>query len=272
MVRKPMPPAGPIPFGNSFPGSAERTPLAGFADRRGIATSADGNVHCTWIPPCTKAGCIGPDGRLQARRFLESGRGFRQERISLLRNGLSDECRHTTPIVERFAENQLRVRISTELGIGGAVRESRRAALESNAGQSREDKEETEETMKPRVLIADADGEWLSICERGLCESGFAVETVRDGLACLARLERGPDPDVLVLELEMPWGGGDGVLASLRETANTPGQRVVVITGRAPADVLSERTGIPNSHCLRKPFHLDALLNLVSRAGMACVG
>jgi DNA-binding NtrC family response regulator len=126
--------------------------------------------------------------------------------------------------------------------------------------------------MKPRVLIADADGEWLSICERGLCESGFTVETVRDGLACLARLERGPDPDVLVLELEMPWGGGDGVLASLRETANAPGQRVVVITGRAPADVLSERTGIPSSHCLRKPFHLDALLNLVSRAGMACVG
>lgn len=125
--------------------------------------------------------------------------------------------------------------------------------------------------MKPRVLIADADAEWLAICERGLDESGFVVETACDALTCLTCLERGPVPDVLVLELEMPWGGGDGVLDHLREHAAF-GQDAVIVTGRASSAVLSRRTGIPVSRCLRKPFHLDALLNLIARTVPACVG
>jgi CheY-like chemotaxis protein len=132
--------------------------------------------------------------------------------------------------------------------------------------------QELEESMGPRVLIADADDVWLDICERGLCESGFTVETAQDGLACLAQLQRGPQPDVVVLELDMPWGGGDGVLAMLREEARLLDHGVVIVTGRVPPDVLSARTGIPISRCLRKPFHLDVLLNLVGGARMACAG
>jgi CheY-like chemotaxis protein len=123
--------------------------------------------------------------------------------------------------------------------------------------------------MRPRVLIADTDDAWLDVCERGLCESGFMVETARDGLSCLTRLQRNPRPDVIVLELDIPWGGGDGVLARLREETSVLDCGVVIVTGRAPPDVLSERTGIPSSACLRKPFHLDALLNLIGSPGMA---
>jgi len=126
--------------------------------------------------------------------------------------------------------------------------------------------------MGPRLLIADADDAWLDTCERGLSDSGFTVETVQDGLACLARLQGGPQPDVVVLELDMPWGGGDGVVALLREEARLLDHKVVIVTGRAPPDVLSARTGIPISRCLRKPFHLDVLLNLVGGARMACAG
>nr|MCU0983008.1 response regulator [Pirellulaceae bacterium] len=82
--------------------------------------------------------------------------------------------------------------------------------------------------MVSRVLIADADDAWLDVCERGLCDSGFTVETAQDGLACLAQLQRGPQPDVVVLELDMPWGGGDGVLAMLREEARLLDHGVVI--------------------------------------------
>jgi DNA-binding response OmpR family regulator len=124
-----------------------------------------------------------------------------------------------------------------------------------------------EEFMRPRVLIADTDDAWLDACERGLCESGFMVETARDGLSCLTRLQRNPRPDVIVLELDIPWGGGDGVLARLREETSELDCGVVIVTGRASPDVLSARTGIPSSACLRKPFHLDALLNLIGSPG-----
>ncbi len=89
-------------------------------------------------------------------------------------------------------------------------------------------------SMRPRLLIADADDAWLEVCERGLCDSGFTVATAQDGLACLAQLQRDPQPDVVVLELDMPWGGGDGVLAILREEACLLDHKVVIITGQAP--------------------------------------
>jgi hypothetical protein len=76
-------------------------------------------------------------------------------------------------------------------------------------------------------------------------------------------------PDRLVVELEMPWGGADGVLECLREQAIVLDQDAVIVTGEAGPDVLSARTGIPGSHCLQKPFHVDKLLNLVGTASKA---
>jgi hypothetical protein len=42
------------------------------------------------------------------------------------------------------------------------------------------------------------------------------VETASDGLDCLKKLRRAT-PAALVLDLKLHWGGGDGVLAWLRE-------------------------------------------------------
>ena len=46
--------------------------------------------------------------------------------------------------------------------------------------------------------------------------NGFAVATVASGLECLAEL-LAVEPDVLVIALEIPWGGGDGVVARLND-------------------------------------------------------
>jgi len=45
---------------------------------------------------------------------------------------------------------------------------------------------------------------------------GFDVEVASNGLECLALL-REVRPDVVVLNWELPWGGGDGVLTVLQE-------------------------------------------------------
>lgn len=127
-----------------------------------------------------------------------------------------------------------------------------------------------ETSMGRRVLIADADAVWLEVCERCFVERGFTVETARDGLECMASLRQGGRPDALIIEIDMPWGGGDGVLACLTDEAIPVNHGSVIATGHALPQILSERTGVPISCCLQKPFHVDALLNLVRRAGTAC--
>ena len=70
--------------------------------------------------------------------------------------------------------------------------------------------------MKMRVLIADSDPALLASYRDFLVRQGFEVALARDGLDCLAQL-RSTFPDVLVLEPELPWGQGDGVLALMEE-------------------------------------------------------
>lgn len=119
--------------------------------------------------------------------------------------------------------------------------------------------------MSCRVLIADADLEWLETCELGLGGNGFTVETVRDSLECLGRLLSDPFPDVLVLELDLPWGGGDGVLDWLREEEQTSvlSRCAIIATSKASPALLSRRMKLPVSRCLQKPISLTRLRNAV---------
>ena len=63
-------------------------------------------------------------------------------------------------------------------------------------------------------------------------------------------------PEILVIDLEIPWGGDDGVLEWVREHAAADGPPQIFVTGDdSPAD-LSSRTGIPPGHCFQKTFRI----------------
>ena len=119
--------------------------------------------------------------------------------------------------------------------------------------------------MKPRLLIADRDAELCEAFRRFLTERGYEVETSTDGLDCLAKL-RQVTPAVLVLDLELFWGGGDGVLAWLR--AEHSASKIPVLltaTAAAPPD-MAELNEPPVVEYLPKPFALTALLESVRSA------
>jgi CheY-like chemotaxis protein len=101
---------------------------------------------------------------------------------------------------------------------------------------------------------------WLILADRGLC-----VETASDGLDCLAKL-RTFAPDVLLLDLYLPWGGGDGVLARLREESDGAAVPVVLLAPAAADGDLPELVASPVTCCLRRPLRLSALLGAISSA------
>ncbi len=66
------------------------------------------------------------------------------------------------------------------------------------------------------VLLADHDRLLLSAYGQHLTSCGARVSTARTGIECWEKLSQSV-PDLLVLEPELLWGGGDGVLALLDE-------------------------------------------------------
>jgi CheY-like chemotaxis protein len=86
------------------------------------------------------------------------------------------------------------------------------------------------------------------------------VEVVTDGEQALARLRRGPAPDLMLLDLNLPRKDGRAVLVEMSEDAELREIPVIVLTtSSAPHDVHFAYRHCANSY-VRKPLGLDRLV------------
>lgn len=111
-----------------------------------------------------------------------------------------------------------------------------------------------------RVLIADPD-ESLLAEYREHSQEGFDVVTALNGLECVDRL-REQVPDVLVLEPQLLWGGGDGVLAVMHNDLDLATVPVMILTSCTDRGVLDDIARFPISDFHPKPL---SPANLASR-------
>jgi len=116
--------------------------------------------------------------------------------------------------------------------------------------------------LNTTLLIADGDAQSRRQLRDFFSQFRFAVETASNGLECLAKL-RGIEPDVLVLALEMPWGGGDGVIARLHEDVLPAKAPVVLVVGEGPPETLAARVGVPRCRCYQKPVRMERIMHSV---------
>jgi len=119
--------------------------------------------------------------------------------------------------------------------------------------------------MKQTLLIADDDAELCDVFGGFLRDRGYEVETSSDGLDCLRKL-RQVTPAALVLDLELRWGGGDGVLAWLREESPAHGVPIILTATAGYPQDFAGFIEPPVVAFLPKPFALTALLASVRSA------
>ena len=112
-----------------------------------------------------------------------------------------------------------------------------------------------------RLLIADSDPTLADVYRSFFSRAGYDVEVAADGVDCLERTRQFL-PDALVLEYELPWGGGDGVLANLREEYPAKPMGVVLITRDSSVRDVFDEWAPPVVDCLVKPFRLRELLEI----------
>jgi DNA-binding response OmpR family regulator len=119
-------------------------------------------------------------------------------------------------------------------------------------------------TMPIRVLIADSNEYLLDLYRDYLSQHGFAVAAATNGLDCAEKL-REFEPDILVLEPMMPWGGGDGVLALMHKEPDMPNVPVMILTYGCDPSVLYNISLFPISNFQKKPMPPRVLAEQIAK-------
>jgi len=120
---------------------------------------------------------------------------------------------------------------------------------------------EREEKKKQSILLVDDEADVAQGLAALLRARGYEVEIARDGLEALARLERDPLPDLVLLDYEMPQLDGEEVLARLRKESRTAHLPVLLAT--ASTIDLSRLRRV--SGLLRKPYPRHVLFAMIAR-------
>ena len=115
----------------------------------------------------------------------------------------------------------------------------------------------------PRVLIVDDDETVLKMLARALSLEGYDVRTAATSIEGLNEAERTPPPDVILLDLRMPFVNGIGFLYRLRAQAGHEHTPVAIITGDSCIDdpAMTELRALDAEVCF-KPMWIDEVVTL----------
>ena len=117
----------------------------------------------------------------------------------------------------------------------------------------------------PRVLIVDDDETVLKMLARALSLEGYDVRTAATPIEGLNEAERTP-PDVILLDLRMPFVNGIGFLYRLRAQPGHEHTPVAIITGDLALDdsARAELSAL-DAELMFKPLRLDDALTVTRR-------
>ena len=116
-------------------------------------------------------------------------------------------------------------------------------------------------TVHYHLLVVDDDPAIRKMLTLLLESAGYAVQTATDGSDALSVIEAG-QPDLLLVDLQMPGMGGLELLRRLSDLTVVPPS--IVISGQLDGRSLAQDAGAAGF--VSKPFDLDGLLDAVASA------
>jgi CheY-like chemotaxis protein len=116
--------------------------------------------------------------------------------------------------------------------------------------------------MGRRVLVVDDDPDLREMMAQLLALEGFDASTAANGRDALDRLDAGPIPQVILLDLMMPVMDGQAFRAEQRADPALASIPVVVVSAYRDVERYADELA---AECLAKPVRLDTLLATARR-------
>ena len=114
-----------------------------------------------------------------------------------------------------------------------------------------------------KILIVDDDEGMTDLLKMHLTREGLEIETAPDAAVALRSIITNP-PDLILLDVEMPYMGGLEVLKALKSDPATSRKPVIVLTSRTDDECFSEAKKLGADAFLTKPVGKEKLLGEVA--------
>jgi len=114
------------------------------------------------------------------------------------------------------------------------------------------------------IVIADDDPRVLRAVKKRLGMAQYSVAAAEDSAEALAVIQA-RQPVAVILDVQMPGGGGLSVLSKLKSDPKTRNLPVMMLTGERNAETVLQAMDAGADDYMVKPFLPDDLLERVSR-------
>jgi DNA-binding response OmpR family regulator len=114
------------------------------------------------------------------------------------------------------------------------------------------------------VIVADDDPIIINLVSLRLGMAQYEVVAAHDAVAALAMV-RARRPGLVILDIQMPGGGGLSALSQIKADPEISGVPVMMMTGERNAETVLQAMEGGADDYLVKPFNPDLLLQRVSR-------
>jgi len=117
--------------------------------------------------------------------------------------------------------------------------------------------------MKKKILVVDDEKAIHAILRMSL-QPDYEVLSALDGIQGVAMAKQ-VKPDLVILDLQMPAGGGKSVYERLRMLSDTLAIPILVLSVSTPAEVLAKIPEIAEDCVLTKPAALQTIRDSVDK-------
>ncbi len=116
---------------------------------------------------------------------------------------------------------------------------------------------------RARIAIVEDDPSMVELLAYNLQAAGHLAAVVATGALALERLHE-IDPDLIILDWELPGLSGMEILRQIRRNIHTRDLPVIILTGRSGRDDRSRAMATGADAFVTKPFALSDLLRQIS--------
>jgi DNA-binding response OmpR family regulator len=118
--------------------------------------------------------------------------------------------------------------------------------------------------MAKKILIAEDEVDLAMMIACRLKANKYEVSIATDGLQAITKAHR-EKPDLILLDIMMPCGGGIGVLENLKKSVETFMIPIIVLTGSQDKNVRKKAMDLGVADYMTKPFSSDELVAKITK-------